>query len=75
MADKTTDAKKAPAEAQKYAAEQEAAGIKAKDDHTVARKWQKPCLALVPPVDTTYHRVCENLKQQIVSAINEIDEL
>jgi len=49
--------------------------LDSKDDHTVAWKWQKPCLALVPPVDTTYHQVCENLKQQIVSAINEIDEL
>ena len=47
-----------------------------KNNQTIAWRWQKkPCLALVPPVDTTYHQVCESLKQQIVSAIKEIDNL
>ena len=48
--------------------------LDSKGDQMIARKWHKqPCLALVPSVDTTYHQVCEELKQQIVDAINELD--
>ncbi|MBR3379346.1 MAG: hypothetical protein IKG72_04330 [Bacillus sp. (in: Bacteria)] len=47
-----------------------------KDDHKIARKWQKqPCLALVPPVNESFHQVCESIKQEIVDAIKGIDEL
>ena len=45
-----------------------------KDDNYIASKWQKkPCLALIPPANATYHQVCEKLKQHIVNAINELD--
>lgn len=45
-----------------------------KDDHIRARKWQKqPCLALVPPTNTTYHQVCESLKCQIIDIVHSFE--
>ena len=42
-----------------------------KENQTVAWKWKKqPCLALIPPVNATYHQVCESLKRQIVDYVH-----
>lgn len=44
-----------------------------KESYQIAEKWQnKPCLALIPPIDTPYHKVCEDIVQQIVQAIREL---
>lgn len=44
-----------------------------KDSYQIAERWQKkPCLALIPPVNESYHCVCDSLEQQIVSAIREL---
>lgn len=48
--------------------------LDSKDENFVASKWQKkPCMALIPQANATYHQVCRSLKQQIVNAIREID--
>jgi len=49
--------------------------LDSKDGYLIARKWQKkPCLALVPPFNESFHQACEILKQQIVDAIRALDK-
>ena len=46
------------------------------DNRQIANKWQKqPCLALVPIIDKPFHEICINLKQQIITAISEINSV
>ncbi|MBE6027507.1 MAG: hypothetical protein E7227_02740 [Clostridiales bacterium] len=49
--------------------------LDSKDPHMIAWKWQKqPCLALIPPVNATYHQVCESIEQQVVDTIKDFED-
>ena len=48
--------------------------LDSKDENQIAWKWQKqPCLALIPPVNASFHKVCEGIVQQIIDVLRDVD--